>query len=255
MIAGAGWWIAIVMVWPAGIAPVRRRLADEQHPRPHVRLQRLRSHHRQRERQRHRRRTRRGWGRTGIGPPRSTAPTVARSPGSLPAVVDRSALGALWFLRRAPRVRRAAGRAPRVRQLARRDVARVQLHAGHLPRVLHGRPGRADGGRRRAPAPAVVWAPPPGGARRRCCWPRATVDDRAVVGDAAAPQRRAGTRGCPTAVTVVGIVAAVGVPGRGRGSGAGSPAVAAVGAVRRRARRPGVVSPSPPRRRRTPARS
>ena len=39
-----GWWVAIVALWPAGSRPVHRRLARQQHPQPHLRLQRLRAH-------------------------------------------------------------------------------------------------------------------------------------------------------------------------------------------------------------------
>ena len=167
------------------LAAVRRRLADEQHLRPHVRLQRLRPPHRQRGRQRHRRPP------GGLGPDRHRTPRRQRQrwPDRLAAAGRRDRRGRRPVVP-APRPahRRAAGRAPGVRQLARRDVAGVQLHAGHLPRVLHGRPRRADGRRRRRRCRHRV-APSPRGARRRGAG-RGDRRHRAVVGDPAAPQRR-----------------------------------------------------------------
>ena len=42
VVVSAGWWVAIVALWPAALAAVHRRLAGQQHPQPDRRLQRPR---------------------------------------------------------------------------------------------------------------------------------------------------------------------------------------------------------------------
>jgi 4-amino-4-deoxy-L-arabinose transferase-like glycosyltransferase len=54
MIGAAGWWIAIVELVPAAVPAVRRRLAEQQHSRAHLRLQRSRPADRRRDGQRRR---------------------------------------------------------------------------------------------------------------------------------------------------------------------------------------------------------
>ena len=82
--SSAGWWVAIVELVPAVDAALHRRLAEQQHPRADLRLQRLRPAHRRRDRQRRRRR---GWAAGGgVGRDRldrgcSTPRSAARSPG------------------------------------------------------------------------------------------------------------------------------------------------------------------------------
>ena len=48
VIAGAGWWVAIAQLWPAGSRPVLRRVDEQQHPRAGPRLQRARAARRRR---------------------------------------------------------------------------------------------------------------------------------------------------------------------------------------------------------------
>ena len=56
LLVSAGWWIADRRAVAGGVAPVHRRLAEQQRPRADLRVQRLRPPHRQRDRQRRRRR-------------------------------------------------------------------------------------------------------------------------------------------------------------------------------------------------------
>ena len=67
MVLAAGWWIAIVELWPASQPPVHRRLAGQLDPRAHPRLQRLRPADRRRDRlgRRRWRPAAAGWGATG----------------------------------------------------------------------------------------------------------------------------------------------------------------------------------------------
>ena len=185
MVAGAGWWIAIVMLWPTGSRPYvggsqTNSIFDLTFG--YNGFGRLTGNEDGSVTGGHQA----GVGRTGIGRLVDSA-NGGQIAWLLPAVVILG-LAAAVVPPPCPAHRSAAGGAPGVRQLARRDVAGVQLHAGHLPRVLHGRARRADGRRRRRRRRHRV-APPPRGARRR----RAGGGDRhhrAVVGDPAAPLRR-----------------------------------------------------------------
>ena len=42
VVVAAGWWVAIVALTPGGRPPLCRRVAEQQHPQPDLRLQRLR---------------------------------------------------------------------------------------------------------------------------------------------------------------------------------------------------------------------
>ena len=54
MFVAAGWWVAVVTLWPAGSRPYIGGSQHNSHPRAHLRLQRLRPAHRERDRQRRR---------------------------------------------------------------------------------------------------------------------------------------------------------------------------------------------------------
>ena len=83
-----GWWVAIVELWPGRRPALHRRLAEQQHPRADLRLQRPRPAHRRRDRQRRRRRRRRRRAAAcGARPGSSgcsTPSSAARSRGSCP---------------------------------------------------------------------------------------------------------------------------------------------------------------------------
>ena len=151
-------------------APVHRRLAEQQHPRAHPRLQRLRPADRQRDRQRRRRRRRRQR-RRHVGPDRhhpacSTARSAARSPGCSPPRSSLSSPGC-GSTRRAPRTDRTRAAVLLWGGWLVVTGAGVQLHAGHLPRVLHGRPRTGDRRARRHRRPTCCGAAaPPGRALR-----------------------------------------------------------------------------------------
>ena len=68
LLASAGWWVAIVELWPASTRPYIGGSQNNSILEPDLRLQRLRPPHRQRDRQRRRRRGGRPgvWGATGL---------------------------------------------------------------------------------------------------------------------------------------------------------------------------------------------
>ena len=103
MVVAAGWWIAIVELWPASVAPLHRRVADQLHPRAHPRLQRLRPAHRRRDRL-GRRRWRRGRRELGLDRHPAAVRLGDRRPGRVAGPGRPVLLGAgLWFTRRAAR--------------------------------------------------------------------------------------------------------------------------------------------------------
>ena len=126
-------------------------------------------------------------------------------------------------------------------RLAARHRADVQLHARHLPRVLHGGPGARDRRRSSAWAGSVLWR------RRRpraaVCCSRSSVAVTAwsVVACCwrAAPT---GTPGCAPTVLVVGLVAAVALLARAARTSCRSLAVGRHGAGR--SRRRGLAGPA-----------
>ena len=52
VLVAAGWWVAIVALTPGRGPTLCRRVAEQQHPQPDLRLQRLRPDHRERVGQR-----------------------------------------------------------------------------------------------------------------------------------------------------------------------------------------------------------
>ncbi len=46
VVVSAGWWVALVELWPAGVAPLHRRLDQQQRARAGARLQRPQPPHR-----------------------------------------------------------------------------------------------------------------------------------------------------------------------------------------------------------------
>ena len=163
--SSAGWWVAIVELWPASSPAVHRRLADQQRARADLRLQRLRPAHRQRDRQRRRRR--RPGGRPGSG-------ARPASPGCSPprsAARSRGCCRPRWCFLGVPAVdgpARAAHRRP-----PRRGAA--------LGRLAASSPGSSSASRRGSSTPTTRWP-----SRRRSApssasaagWRGATAADR-----------------------------------------------------------------------------
>ena len=191
----------------AGVGPaVHRRLPDQQHPRADLRLQRPGPAHRRRDRQRRRR----PGGR--LGPDRldphvrgrGRRPDRLAAPGR-PAPAGRRAVADPAGAAHQP----GQGRVRPLGRVAGRHRGRVQLHAGHLPRLLRRRPrpGRRRAGRHGRHRP-VGGAPPPGDPL--VAGRDHGRDRRLVVGAAAAHARLA-----PRA----GPAGAAGRAGRGRPDG------------------------------------
>ena len=144
LLVSGGWWVAIVELLPASARPYIGGSQNEQHARPHLRLQRLRSPHRQRDRQRRRRwHHRQPMGCDRLEPhvrlrvrrPDLVAASRRAHPARSRARVPRS--GAPHRSR--PRRAAALGRmAPRHRR-------GVQLRQGHHPSLLRGRARPAIG--------------------------------------------------------------------------------------------------------------
>ena len=122
--------------------PVHRRFADQQRPRAHLRLQRLRPAHRQRDRERRARRRQAGGARPAsdacsapLGRPDRLAATGRARLRRRAAVADAGA-------RHAPTA--PVPRRPALGRHADRHAGRVQPRQGDHPRVLRGRAGAAD---------------------------------------------------------------------------------------------------------------
>ena len=137
IVAAAGWWVATVALWPAGVPADDRRLAGQQHPQPHLRLQRLRP-------DRQRRWGRWRWGRRVQRGDRSVPPVQRPDgrPGLLaPAGRPGGAGGRRCLAGPGAPDRPHPGRPAAVGRLARRDRRGLQLRSGRHPHLLHRRPG------------------------------------------------------------------------------------------------------------------
>ena len=143
MVASAGWWVAIVSLWPADSRPYIGGSPGQLDPRADARLQRLRPAHRQRGRLGRRRwRERRHVGRDRPGP----APERRdRRPDRL-AAADRAAAPRGRAVVHPPgRAHRCGpGRPGALGRVAGRHRGDVQLHGRDLPRLLHGGAGPRD---------------------------------------------------------------------------------------------------------------
>ena len=148
LVVSAGWWVAIVELWPRRQPPLHRRLADQQRARADLRLQRPRPDHRQRDRQRRARRRPAQAGAWGADRHLAHVQRLVGRPDRLAAAGRaRPRRGAaLADAARAPHRPHARRDAP-LGRLAARHARRVQPRQGHHPRVLRRRPGA---GHRRA---------------------------------------------------------------------------------------------------------
>ena len=179
LVASAGWWVTIVALWPASSPTVHRRLADQQHSQPHLRLQRPEPSVRRRRR--------------GRGSNFSGATGIFRLfndlmggqaawllPASLLRVGRRRRMA-----RQGPSHRPHPGRVGVMGWVAARDRRRVQLRRRRHPHLLHG----GSGPRHRRPCRhrervGLAATTPPGCPPRRFGRHRR---DRRVVRGAARP--------------------------------------------------------------------
>ena len=136
LVVSAGWWVAIVALWPAASRPYIGSTTDNSDPQPGVRLQRLRPHPRHLVGARQRTGEVSGSAAAPVCCDCSATRSAARSPGSSrsPGRPGRRAVAHPP----GPAHRQGPGRLVAVGRLGGGVPGGVQPLQGHLPPVLHG---------------------------------------------------------------------------------------------------------------------